>query len=340
MTKKINGDIVKWGIIGVGDVCEVKSAPAMQLIENSQLVAVMRRSEDKVKDYAQRHQVAKWYTDADKLISDPEVNAIYIATPPNSHAEFTIKAANANKPVYVEKPMARDVHECQEMIDACENATVPLYVAYYRRQLPDFEKIKSLIDEDVIGDVRLVTLELYQTIDPGLVSKITASMPENWRINPTISGGGYFFDLASHQLDYLDYVFGPIESVSGFAKNQTGFYSAADIVQGSWVFENGILGNGSWCFNVDSTAETDQMVIVGSKGKIRFSFFGEPKVYLEKSGHEMEVFTFEMPTHIQQPLIQTVVNDLMGKGECPSTGKSAVRTNWVMQELTKNYYIK
>lgn len=336
--KKIKEDVVKWGIIGVGDVCEVKSAPAMQLIKHSELIAVMRRSEDKVKDYAQRHHVLKWYTDADTLIADPEVNAIYVATPPSTHAEFVIKAAQANKPVYVEKPMARNVSECQEMIDACDKTSVPLYVAYYRRRLPNFEKVKSLIEDGAIGDIRFVKLELYQTIDPDLVANITSSMPVNWRIDPAISGGGYFFDLAAHQLDYLDYIFGPIESVNGIAKNQSGHYTAADIIQGSWHFKNGIIGNGSWCFTVDSAAETDEMIIIGSKGKIKFSFFGEPKIYLERSKYDTEVFKFDMPKHIQQPLIQTVVNDLLGNGECPSLGKSAIRTNWVMQELTKEYY--
>ena len=133
--KKINNDKVRWGIVGVGDVCEFKSAPAMQLIDRSELVAVMRRNGSKAKDYAERHGVAKWYDNADNLINDPEVNAIYIATPPIAHAEYTIMAAHAGKAVYVEKPMARNTEECREMIKVCSNAGVPLYVAYYRRRL-------------------------------------------------------------------------------------------------------------------------------------------------------------------------------------------------------------
>jgi len=337
--KKINGEVVKWGIIGVGDVCEVKSAPAMQLIENSEVVAVMRRGEDKVKDYASRHHISTWYTDADQLITDQNVNAIYVATPPNAHAEYVIKAAQAGKPVYVEKPMAKTVNECKQMIDACQKAGVALYVAYYRRRLPNFEKIKSLLEEKAIGDVRLVKIELYKTLDPDIVANITSSMPVNWRIDPAVSGGGYFFDLAAHQLDYLDYIFGPIKYVRGFAGNQAGKYQAADIINGAFQFENGISGFGSWCFTVDPTAVKDEMVIIGSEGKIAISFFGAPIVTLETSKHSAkEVFEFDLPKHIQQPLIQTIVDDLCGVGECPSMGESAQRTNWVMQELTKNYY--
>src|SRR6266481_1427478 len=99
--KKIN-----WGIIGSGDVTEIKSGPAFNKVKNSALVAVMRRNEEKVKDYALRHNVPKWYTDAGSLINDTDVNAIYIATPPSSHEEYTMAALEAGKPVYVEKPMA------------------------------------------------------------------------------------------------------------------------------------------------------------------------------------------------------------------------------------------
>lgn len=339
MTKKIKGNTVKWGILGVGDVCEVKSAPAMQLIENSELVAVMRRNGAKAKDYTERHGVSKWYDDADALINDPDVNAIYIATPPNAHAELTLKAAKAGKPVYVEKPMATSFSACKEMIDACDTANVPLYVAYYRRTLPNFLHLKQLIESGIIGDIRLVKIDLYKTVDPDILSKTVAAMPTNWRINPEIAGGGYFFDLAAHQLDYLDFAFGPIKSVNGFAANQAGLYKAADIITGAFTFENGIQGIGSWCFTVDKKAERDELTIIGSEGQLSIPFFGAPEIILEKSGlKRKKKFHFDLPKHIQQPLIQTIVDDLLGHGTCPSTGTTAARTNWVMEELTKNYY--
>ena len=338
MKKKILENKVRWGILGVGDVCEVKSAPAMQKIPNSEIVAVMRRNGEKAKDYAKRHGIGKWYDDADALINDQEVNAIYIATPPNAHKVLTLKAAQAGKPVYVEKPMARTTGECQEMIDACQEANVPLYIAYYRRRLPNFEKIKSLITKGTIGNVRMATIELHKSIDPDILSNIVAATPVNWRVDPEVAGGGYFFDLAAHQLDYLDYALGHIESVSGHASNQAGHYKAADLIMANFTFKNGVQGTGSWCFTVDKSAEKDELAIIGSKGRIRTSFFGEPKIFLDRSDGEMEVFEYEMPYHIQQPLIETVVNDLLGKGVCPSTGESAIRTNWVMEEMTKNYY--
>jgi len=129
MTEKIKREIC-WGIIGVGDVCEVKSGPAFMEVANSSVMAVMRRMTEKAKDFANRHDVGKWYDNAEDLLNDPEINAIYIATPPSTHAEYTLKAAAVFKPVYVEKPMARSHQECVSMIAACEKANVPLFVAY------------------------------------------------------------------------------------------------------------------------------------------------------------------------------------------------------------------
>jgi predicted dehydrogenase len=340
MKRKIKDDKVRWGILGVGDVCEVKSAPAMQKIPNSEVIAVMRRNGAKVKDYADRHGVDTWYDDADTLIDDPNVNAIYIATPPNAHCDLTIKAAKAGKPIYVEKPMARTTEECQQMIDACKATDVPLYIAYYRRRLPNFEKLKELLNQGAIGDLRMVKIAMFKTIDPDIVANTAENTTVNWRTDPEVAGGGYFFDLAAHQLDYLDYVLGPIKSVSGHAANQAGLYKAADIISSSFAFENGIVGSGTWCFTVDKVSEKDEMVFIGSKGQIRCSFFGEPKLFVEKGDGQVETLEFEMPYHIQQPLIQTVVNDLLGQGGCPSTGETAIRTNWVMEEITKNYYSK
>ncbi len=319
---------IKWGIIGCGNVCEVKSAPAMNLIAGSELVGVMRRNEEKVRDYATRHQVPKWYTDAEELINDPDINAIYIATPPSSHAEYTKMAAKAGKPVYVEKPMAIDYEQCQSMIAACAKADVPLFVAYYRRCLPNFLKVKELIDEGAIGEVRMVQLELYKSADP----KVLVSGGDSWRVNPEIAGGGYFFDLASHQFDFLDYVIGPIKRATGIKANQAGLYEAEDIVTASFEFENGALGTGSWCFTASELARKEEAVIIGSEGIIKFHFFTGSKVEV-RSTTLHKTFDFDFPKHIQQPLIQTIIDELHGNGKCPSDGISGARTNWVMGEI-------
>lgn len=331
MFKKLNE--VRWGIIGAGDVCEVKSGPAMNKIQHSKLVAVMRRNRDKAQDYAKRHGVPKWYDDADKLINDDEVNAIYIATPPGSHEEYTLKAAKAGKPVYVEKPMARTHQECMSMVEACERAGVPLFTAFYRRSLPNFLKIQSLLKEGAIGDVRYVHVLLNKTLQPDIVW--ASNNEDNWRVIPEISGGGYFFDLASHQLDMMDFLFGPIQHPQGIARSQAQIYNAEDIVAGTFHFASGIVGLGTWCFTTSAISDKELTTIVGSKGQLSFPFFGDHSVTLEIAGQEKQVMQFDIPANIQQPLIQTIVDELRGVGKCPSTGISGARTNKVMESLAK-----
>ncbi|WP_407271226.1 Gfo/Idh/MocA family protein [Radiobacillus sp. PE A8.2] len=322
---------VRWGIIGCGEVTEVKSGPGLQKANNSRLVAVMRRDGELAKDYAQRHQVESWYDDADKLIDDPQVNAIYIATPPAYHHEYTLKAAAAGKVVYVEKPMALNYGQCQAMIDACETAHVPLFVAYYRRALPRFLKVKELLDSGILGDIRFVTTTQYRQASSEQHYKQVAP----WRVQPSLAGGGYFFDLASHTLDILDFLLGPIKQATGYASNQAGNYDAEDIVTGTYTFDSGILGTGTWCFS--GYKHVDQNEIVGTNGKVAFSTFGDDPIILETETSKQS-FDFKNPLHVQQPLIQSIVNELTGNGKSPSTSISAARTNWVMDELTKLYY--
>jgi predicted dehydrogenase len=323
--------IIKWGIIGCGNVTEVKSGPAFQKAPNSALVAVMRRDASLAEDYAKRHNVPKWYSNAVDLINDPEVDAVYIATPPSSHKEYTILCAKAGKPVYVEKPMALTFEECNEMISVCKEHNVPLFVAYYRRSLPRFLKIKELIDEGKLGNIRHVNCVLYHPFEERYDDEI--NLP--WTVLPHISGGGIFVDLACHTLDFLDFVLGPIKSVRGHATSQLKAYPAEDSVSMSFLFENGIHGTGIW--NFASFERYDITEIVGDKGKIAFSTFGEDPIHLQYTNGDRETITIENPLHIQQPFIETVIADLLENGTSPSKGTSGARTSWVIDEVLKEF---
>ena len=320
---------IRWGIIGCGDVTEIKSGPAFQNAHRSSLAAVMRRNGALAKDYAQRHGVPRWYDNAKALIQDPGVDAVYIATPPVFHKEYALLSAQAGKPVYVEKPMALNFEECQCMLQACQEARVPLFVAYYRRALSRFLKVKELIEAQSIGEPRLVNMTLCQPLSPEDLNPHARP----WRVVPELAGGGRFVDMASHMLDFLDYVLGPIRSVHGFASNQAKKYPAEDIVTGSFVFESGVQGVGSWCFT--SFDRRDVTEIFGTAGRIAYSTFDAQPVILTTSKGTTE-FACENPAHIQQPLIQSVVDELNEAGICPSKGDSAARTSWVMDQMLKN----
>jgi predicted dehydrogenase len=322
---------INWGIIGCGAVCELKSGPAFQLVEGSALVAVMRRDASLAKDYATRHQVPVWYNDAAQLVNDPDVNAVYIATPPGTHAYYTRMAAMAGKPVYVEKPMARTYAECLEMVDSCEKQGVPLFVAYYRRQLPIFQQVKTLLVQGCIGQVRSVHISLTQPAYP----QDTQPDRSNWRTDPTESGGGYFHDLASHQLDLIDFLLGPIETARGFGANLGQLYTPDDTITAIFKGREGWIGTGTWCFTTGTTARHDEITLVGSAGKISFPCFAfqHPLVCFQDE-KPVQTWYFPTPKHIQQPLIQTIVDELLGRGNCPSTGHSAMRTSQIMDLIT------
>jgi predicted dehydrogenase len=320
---------ISWGIIGCGNVTEQKSGPAFNKVENSRLVAVMRRDGVKAKDYAIRHNVPRWYDNANELINDPLVNAVYIATPPDSHAVYAIQAMKLGKPVYVEKPMARNYHECEEMIKVSQSTGVPLFVAYYRRMLPGFIKIREIINSGAIGNPVFFSIRFFS---PPRQEDYQKPLP--WRVVPDISGGGYLFDLASHQLDYIDYILGPIEQVSSIAINQGNLYHAEDFVTASFRCKNGIAGHGVWNFVSPDHLQEDKIEIAGEKGSIHFSCFDFTPVKLTVS-RKTEYFDNERPNHVQQPLISTLVNDLLGKGKCPSTGVTASRTSKVLDDIVK-----
>ena len=324
----IEQQTVKWGIIGCGDVCEVKSGPAFYKSNYSVLTAVMRRDAEKAADFAQRHRVARWYSDADELINDPEVDVVYVATPPSTHAYYTIRALNAGKPVYVEKPMAVNTGECVLMNKAAEENNQKLWVAYYRRSLPYFLKIKELIDDQRIGTIQTVHTVFSQP--PAKEDLIPAQ--NTWRVKKEIAGGGYFHDMAPHTIDMLMFLLGDIVEAKGIIYNVGKLYQTEDVVSASFLFETGVVGSGLWNYVSSPLAKKDLTEIFGEKGIIRFSTFAFTPVELEtESG--IEYIDLPKPQHIQQPMIQSIINEIRGEGKSPSDGKTGMKTNWVMDEI-------
>jgi predicted dehydrogenase len=319
---------INWGIIGCGDVTEIKSGPAFNKVPNSKLVAVMRRNADKAADYAKRHHVPTWYDDANNLIYDPAVNAIYIATPPSSHEAYALAAINAGKPVYVEKPMALNYTAAKNMADAAAAKNIKLVVAHYRRQWPLFKKLKELINDKAIGEIHYVRLELFKT------AFTKEQLTDNyiaWRVDPAISGGGIFHDLAPHQLDIMYWLFGPAKKINGIALNQAGNYPADDMVNGNILFQNDIVFSGSWCFNAH--AKRDHCEIIGSNGKLSFSFFSNNTIELVTNNTTTN-FNFDPLQHVQQPMIERTVQYFLGKATNPCSGEEGAEVMRWIEEMS------
>jgi 1,5-anhydro-D-fructose reductase (1,5-anhydro-D-mannitol-forming) len=313
-------DHVSWGIVGCGDVTEVKSGPGFQKAQGSSLVAVMRRDRAKAEDYARRHGVARVHATAEELIGDPDVDAVYIATPPASHEPLALLAAAAGKPCLVEKPMARNHAECLRMVDGFRTAGVPLWVAYYRRALPRFLHVRERLSTGAIGRLTSVHVQVTDRL-------ATGSDAENWRFDPAIAGAGLFLDLASHCLDLLDFLAGPITDVTGFALNTGGAYAAEDVTSAAFQFDTRVAGTGIWNFHAD--AKTDLITFTGSGGTLTTPVFTDGDVVVSHQDRT-ETIHVRNPPHVHQPLIQTIVDELRGQGACESTGESAARASWVM----------
>jgi 1,5-anhydro-D-fructose reductase (1,5-anhydro-D-mannitol-forming) len=319
---------LRWGIIGCGDVTEVKSGPGFQKAEGSALVAVMRRDLAKAQDYARRHYVPRAYNRADDLINDAHVDAVYIATPPSSHCDLALQVAAAGKPCLVEKPMAISHPECLRMLDAFRTRGVPLWVAYYRRALPRFLLVRDLLAANAIGTLTSVHVQVAAPLMRG-------EGTGNWRFDPAIAGAGLFFDLASHCFDLLDFLLGPITDVSGVSVNTGAAYAAEDVTAAAFEFQQRVVGTGIWNFN--APVKMDTITFAGSDGELQTPIFSDTDVIVTQ-GSNRRVYDVRNPPHVHQPLIQTIVNELAGQGRCPSTGDSGARTSWVLDRCIARYY--
>ena len=319
---------INWGFIGCGEVTEKKSGPAFSEVEGSRVVAIMSRHELKARAYAEHHGISRWYTDAQALIDDPDVNAIYIATPPSAHATYAIMAMRAGKPVYVEKPLASTYDDCVRINHVSQVTGVPCFVAYYRRYLPYFQKVKQLVSEGAIGNI--LTFQLRFSCPPRDLDYHQGELP--WRLQSNISGGGYFYDLAPHQLDLLQDMFGIITRAHGYCANRGGLYDVEDTVSAVFEFQNGLNGCGNWCFVGHDSAREDRIEVIGSSGMLCFSVYDYEPIELHQSDgvHRLDV---KNPSYVQLPIITSVVHHLQGRSKCECTSISATPTNWVMDRV-------
>ena len=322
--------VIRWGMIGCGSVTEVKSGPAFQKASRSVLVAVMRRNGALARDYAQRHGVPRWYDNTAALIADTEVDAVYVATPVGVHLACALEVCKAGKPCYVEKPMARNVTESRLMTDAFSAAGLPLFVAYYRRALPRFLKARELVQCGRLGILTGIDYRYAQSRHRQILGD-----PLPWRYVAEQSGGGLFMDLGCHTLDIIDFIAGPLESVAGLAANIASSYPVEDNVVANFKTASGVLGAARWNF---AAAEAEDMItFTGTEARLSLSTFGAEPLCIETATGK-ENLDIPNPSHIQQPLIQSIVNELLGTGKCPSTGESALRTACVMDRVLESYY--
>lgn len=322
--------VINFGIIGCGDVTEVKSGPAFQKIEGANLLAVMRRNEGKLIDYAKRHNVPKYTTNYIDILKDKDIDAVYIATPPKMHHFYTLEAAKYGKAVYVEKPMAMTVAECEEMIQVCKDNQVPLFVAYYRRGQDKFNKVKELIESNEIGEVRS-----FQYFYTSKTPKMDPNRP--WLYSKEEAGGGLLYDIGSHMIDSMIYMFGEVKMATGISGNQSGILNVNDVTSGIIQFKNNIQGSIQLSFN--GNEKRDELTIIGSKGSLKLSIMSYDNLIVTKGGTTYEI-EYPMLEHVQLPYIKRVVNTLLGKDNYDTTGIYGLRTQEILETFENSTIIR
>lgn len=321
-------NIIKWGFIGCGEATERRAIPAFSQAEDAEIVAVMSRNLARAKAFAQKHGIRRWYNDAQNLVTDPDIDAVYIATPPSTHATYAVMALNAGKAVYVEKPLAIHYDECLRINRVAQARQLPCFVAYYRRYLPYFKRVKEIIESGTIGDV--LTVQLRFAVPPREMDYSRTNLP--WRLQPDIAGGGYFYDLAPHQLDILQHLFGPIVKAVGYSSNRGGLYQAEDTVSATMLFHGGMPASGTWCFVAHESAREDRVLVIGSKGQLSFSVFTYAPIHIQNEMGDQHI-PVENPDNVQYPLLRDILDHLHGRGYCACDSVSATPTNWVIDKI-------
>ena len=331
---------IRWGMIGCGNVTEEKSgAPALSVVDGARLTMVMSRNGNECADYAARHGVPAWTESAEELINSPDVDVVYIATPPDSHHIYAEMVAKAGKPIVSEKPLGRWLSEAEFMVECTQKAGVPLLCTYYRRELPRFLMVKKWIDDGVIGTPRFVHIQHSLRPESHPVAPVTGDMVMSgdipWRFIPEVGGGGNFCDMGTHMLDMADYLLGPLIEVEGRAENKGGIYAAEDTVSASFLCEGGAHGTGQWCYVAGTNV--DRMEIVGTEGAVRFSFFDEEPHELETKKDGLQIIEAKNPKHFHQPILQMCNDVLAGKREASSDWRNAIRAMRVQDKILGDF---
>lgn len=300
--------VVRWGVIGAGDVVKRKSGPSLLAEPRSTLAAITRR--DPLNCGARVHP------DADALIADPEVDAIYIATPPDSHKALALQALAAGKPVVVEKPVAVEVSDARRMVRAAADADVTLSVAYYRRHDPRLVRVRSLIEAGAIGDLEAVELRQIRTDGE-------AAPPTGWRADPAISPGGRFSDSHAHALDWLTYAFGPTRLVVG-APARSGLVAYALQLRDAPV---------AGVFDPCGDAQDDRLIVIGEHGTITAPFFDPGPIILTRpDGGRVEI-EMNAPAHPHLPYFSAMVAHILDGAPPPSPARDAAGATEIIRKL-------
>lgn len=301
-----------WGLIGCGDIAQRRVAPALRDLPSCELIAVNRAQSELAPAFAKEFGARRWYLDWKKLLIDEDIDAVYIATPVHLHAEQAVAAAEAGKHVLCEKPLAMNVRECDQMIDACRAHQVKLGVAYYRHFYPVVERIKAILKSGEIGTPVLAQINAFERFDPA------ADHPRSWLLKKDIAGGGPMFDFGCHRIEVLTNIFGAITEVKAMTANAVFDREVEDTATALFRFERGACAVLS--ISHAAAEPKDSLRIFGSVGSIRVSTLNQGKMRVTgRLGERYEVHAPHKNLH--EPLIEDFVKAVLTDREPGVSGE-------------------
>lgn len=304
--------ILKWGLLGAGDIAKKRIAPALCDLENCELVSVSRSRAELAESFAQEFGIKKWFADWRELLKDDELDAVYIATPVFLHKEQTIFAAENGKHILCEKPLAMNVAECDEMIAVCRANNVKLGVAYYRHFYPIIERIKEIIESGEIGKVSVAQINAFEYVD------ISPDHPRYWFLQKEKSGGGPMMDFGCYRLEVLTNLFGKVEQLKSIVTNKNFNREVEDTATAILQFENGTCAN----LTVTHAAREpqDTLDIFGTKGSIRVSVLNKSELRI-KTENDERIEVHPPHVNIHQPLIAEFTEAVLQGNDSKMDGK-------------------
>ncbi|MDD4872974.1 MAG: Gfo/Idh/MocA family oxidoreductase [Kiritimatiellae bacterium] len=307
-------DKIRWGVVGAGNVFENKSGPALCKVPNSELVAVMRTNAAKAEETARRHGAQRWYTDAQSLIADPDVNAVYIASPHYLHQEHVALAARAGKIVLCEKPVGINTVQARQAVDVCKANGVSLTVAYYRRFWDVVRAMKNFLYDGAIGEVVTARAQLSDWFN--------GDAERGWLTARAKSGGGALANAGAHWIDLIRFLLGEVTDVMADASSKGRGWEIDDTTIVQMRMANGALASliSTFC----SPISVNELDISGTEGRLYASPLSEGHLILHRRGREPEILNYPRKDVVHMGLIAELVPRLLRGEPSPLPGEEAV----------------
>jgi len=310
--------MLNWLVIGIGDITTRRVIPAILEEERSTLHAILTRDPAKASPYS-----ARVFTDWDKALEDAEINAVYVASPVFLHAPQTIASLHAGKHVLCEKPVAMNYPEACAMVEAAQAAQKTLGVAYYRRTYPKLHRARELLAEGAIGQPVLAYICCHDQLP-------TSGGERHWLLDPEMAGGGPLYDIGSHRIDVLNFLFGEPKAVVAQLSNAVHATPVEDCATLLIEYQSKVRGivDVRW----HSRVNRDEFRIIGTEGEMDLTpLNGPPLAY--PGGRE------ELPTHpnVHYPCIKNFVDAVLDGAPLLASGANSIWTDWVTQEAMESW---